>query len=67
MSVEGIGQQTMDQMAVALKKPWQKHGKMSLFNECIEILREAKLAWDVKYIDTSAILCHPQTSGGADA
>ena len=64
MSVEGIGQQTMDQMAVALKKPWQKHGKMSLFNECIEILREAKLAWDVKYIDTSARFATPKIGRG---
>ena len=37
---------------------------MTIFNECIEMLREAKLAWDVKYIDTSAMFCHPKNRAG---
>ena len=33
---------------------------MTLFNEGIVILREAKLAWDVKFVNPDAIWAHPK-------
>ena len=44
MSVDDIDKTTIEKMQEILQKPWKKHGKMTLFNECIEVLREAKLA-----------------------
>ena len=64
MSVEGISPETMEKMQEIIKKPWQTHGKMTLFNECIEVLREAKLAWDVKYINPSAMFVHERNRAG---
>ena len=64
MSVDGIDKATMEKMQEILKKPWHKHGKTTLFNEGIEVLREAKLAWDVKYINPSAMFVHEKNRAG---
>ena len=64
MSVDGISPETMEKMQEIIKKPWQTHGKMTLFNECIEVLREAKLAWDVKFLNPAHMFVHEKNRAG---